>query len=187
MTRFRILTTILLAFAVLAAACGDDGTDTTAGSDPDDPAVSDDPDPGDVPAGPSDDDDDTADDTDDTADQPLGGGPYPIADITFDVDLGDGTATSYRLACLGDTATFTGDTTLTADQACLALNEPEVRSRLLTDDHLDRICTEQYGGPQVATVTGTLDDEPVDAAIDRVNGCGIDDWDRLLAALLPNA
>ena len=119
-------------------------------------------------------------------DEPLGAGPYPIADITFEVDAGDGT-TTYRLACLGDTATFTGDTALSADQACLALNDLDVRTRLLTDDHLDRMCTEQYGGPQIATVTGTLDDEPVDATIDRANGCGIDDWDRLLTAVLPPA
>ena len=179
MTRFRTLVAIVLAITLLAAACGEDDADTTAGGD----------DTGQLPV--DDTDDDTPTDDEPTLepgdDAPLGGGPYPIADISFAVDLGDGTTVEYRLACLGDTATFTGDTTLAADRACLALNELEVRTRLLGDDHLDRICTEIYGGPQVATLTGTLDDTPVDATIDRANGCGIDDWDRLLAPLLPAA
>ena len=184
MTRFRTLAAILLALTLLAAACGEDEADTAAVGDDsstddtsDELPVNDDPpsdEPGDEP-------------TLEPGDEPLGAGPYPIADITFEVDLGDGESTSYRLACLGDTATFTGDTALSADQACVALNDLEVRNRLLTDDHLDRMCTEQYGGPQIAGVTGTLDDEPVDATIDRANGCGIDDWDRLLTALLPPA
>lgn len=184
MTRFRILVAIVVSITLLAAACGDDDADTTAGGDTAD-------DTGQLPLDDTADDDAAASDdepvTEPGDDAPLGGGPYPIADISFDVDMGDGTTHEYRLACLGDTATFTGDTSLAADRACLALNELEVRSRLLGDDHLDRVCTEQYGGPQLATLTGTLDDQPVDATIDRANGCGIDDWDQLLAPLLPAA
>ena len=189
MTRFRTLVAILLALTLLAAACGDDDADTTA--------IGDDGDTADLPVNddePTDDepteepiDEPVEEPTDEPADQPLGGGPYPIADISFDVDPGDGTTIAYRLACLGDTATFTGETSLSAEQACLALNDLEVRNRLLTDDHLDRICTEQYGGPELATITGTLDDQPVDTTINRTNGCGIDDWDRLLITLLPAA
>ena len=40
-------------------------------------------------------------------------------------------------------------------------------------------CTEIYGGPQVATVKGTLNGEPVDARFSRSNGCEIDRWQRL--------
>ena len=183
MIRFRTLAAILLAITLLAAACGEDDADTTAVGD--DSTTDDTGD--ELPVNDGEPDGDSDDEpTLEPGDEPLGAGPYPIADITFEVDAGDGT-TTYRLACLGDTATFTGDTALSADQACLALNDLDVRTRLLTDDHLDRMCTEQYGGPQIATVTGTLDDEPVDATIDRANGCGIDDWDRLLTALLPPA
>lgn len=190
MTRFRIIAAILLALALLAGACGDDDADTAAVGDDSssDDATDDSGDDAQLPVDDEPADDEPADEpAAEPGDAPLGAGPYPIADVSFDVDLGDGTTFSYRLACLGDTATFTGDTSLAADQACLALNDLEVRNRLLTDDHLDRMCTEQYGGPQVATITGTLDDEPIDASIDRANGCGIDDWDRLLAALLPGA
>jgi hypothetical protein len=37
----------------------------------------------------------------------------------------------------------------------------------------ERACTQQYGGPEKARVTGTLDGEPVDVTIDRADGCGI--------------
>lgn len=172
MNRFRTLAASLLAIIVLAAACGDDTADiAVAGEEPSS----------------NDSNDELPVNDDEPTDESLNAGPYPIADLTFEVDLGDGVTAVYRLACLGDTATFNGDTALFADEACLALNDLELRSRLLTDDHLDRMCTEQYGGPQTASVTGTLTDEPVDTTITRANGCGIADWDRALITLLPSA
>ena len=190
MRRLTLLLGLLLGFALLATACGSDDDTTEAGSElpgETDDGAADDPAPDDEAP---DDDLDLDGDTDDTlpADAPLGAGPYPIADVSFSVDLGDGTTQDYRLACLGDTATFTGDAGgLDAAAACLALTDDEVRDRFLTDQHLDRICTEIFGGPELAGVTGTLDDQPIDTTVDRANGCGIDDWDRLLAALLPAA
>ncbi len=211
MNRLRTLATILLAISV-AVSCSDDGGAIFTGDEPsandvldDMPEINDEPadqpnepddqpnDTTDEPSEPDDEPDDTTDEPsepddepdDQLSDQPIGAGPYPIADIAFDVNQGNGATSTYRLACLGDTATFTGDTALVADHACLALAELEVRDRLLTDDHLGRRCTQQYGGPEVARITGTLDDEPIDATIDRTNGCGIADWGILLAALLP--
>lgn len=37
----------------------------------------------------------------------------------------------------------------------------------------DRMCTEQYGGPEVATVTGSIEGHPVNATFNRTNGCEI--------------
>jgi hypothetical protein len=37
-------------------------------------------------------------------------------------------------------------------------------------------CTQQYGGPQTATVKGRLRGEPVDATFSRENGCEIARW-----------
>ena len=48
------------------------------------------------------------------------------------------------------------------------------------------MCTEIYGGPQVATVRGTVDGEAVSATFSRTNGCEIGRWDRL-AVLLGSA
>jgi hypothetical protein len=47
-------------------------------------------------------------------------------------------------------------------------------------------CTQQYGGPQTATVEGTLRGEPVGATFSRVNGCEISRW-RDAAPLLDAA
>ena len=38
-------------------------------------------------------------------------------------------------------------------------------------------CTQQYGGPETARVTGSLDGKDVDAKFSRVNGCEIARWD----------
>ncbi len=45
------------------------------------------------------------------------------------------------------------------------------------------VCTEIYGGPQRASVVGTVDGVPVDARFSRVNGCEIARWDRLAVVL----
>lgn len=44
-------------------------------------------------------------------------------------------------------------------------------------------CTQQYGGPEKAHVTGTLEGRPVDVTIDRADGCGIAAYEQLFAAL----
>jgi hypothetical protein len=44
-------------------------------------------------------------------------------------------------------------------------------------------CTQQYGGPEAAQVTGTLRGRPVDVTIARTDGCGIADYEALFAAL----
>lgn len=38
-------------------------------------------------------------------------------------------------------------------------------------------CTQQYGGPEQATVKGTFKGEPVDAQFSRENGCEIARWE----------
>lgn len=43
----------------------------------------------------------------------------------------------------------------------------------------DQACTEIYGGPQTAKITGTYQGSEVDASFSRENGCEIDRWDAL--------
>ena len=45
-------------------------------------------------------------------------------------------------------------------------------------------CTEIYGGPQTARVTGTFRGEPVDARFSRTDGCQIARWDEHAALLV---
>lgn len=47
----------------------------------------------------------------------------------------------------------------------------------------DVACTELFGGPQTATIAGTLDRERVEARFSRVNGCEIARWDKVAPLL----
>lgn len=159
----RILTLIsLLLAATFITACGENDEQTTT-----------------VGSG----------DTSDTAkdDLPLGDGPYTIADLSISFTDAAGNLAEYRLACLGDTATFTGDVPpgVDAATACLSVATDTARMLLDPDVMVDRMCTEIYGGPETATVGGLLDDIEVDYEINRTNGCGIDDWERVFAGLIP--
>ena len=183
MRRARTPLSLVLVLTGFAAACGDDDdSTTTAGSDD----AGDQTDLEDVTDEP---DDEPADEPDDEP-LPIGGGPYPIADIFVFYSDGAGNTADYRLACLGDTATFTGDVPdgVDAATACLSLASDEARA-LLSDPAVgfDRMGTEGFGGPEVANVGGLLDDVEVDFEINRINGCGIDDWDRVFAGLVPPA
>ena len=64
------------------------------------------------------------------------------------------------------------------EAACALVEDPDNRSRLVDGPEPMQICTEIYGGPQIATVRGTVRGDAVDARFDRANGCGIADWDR---------
>jgi hypothetical protein len=56
-------------------------------------------------------------------------------------------------------------------------------ARALRDmDDPTRSCSLQYGGPERAHVTGTLEGRPVDVTLTRTNGCGIAGYDALFAA-----
>lgn len=67
---------------------------------------------------------------------------------------------------------------------CLALAETAIRDRLVLGEPGDRVCTEEWGGPEQATITGTFEGIDVDTDFHRANGCGIGDW-ALLDRILP--
>jgi len=46
-------------------------------------------------------------------------------------------------------------------------------------------CTQQFGGPETATVTGTFDGREVDAEYNRANGCEIARWEKAAPLLAP--
>ena len=47
----------------------------------------------------------------------------------------------------------------------------------------DVACTQQYGGPERARITGAVRDRAVEAELNRANGCEISRWDHLEALL----
>ncbi|MEU8520375.1 SSI family serine proteinase inhibitor [Streptomyces sp. NBC_01216] len=85
----------------------------------------------------------------------------------------DGT---FRLECGGQP----GGTHPAAADACRRLSQI---AREGTDPFQpvgkDRICTQQYGGPALAHVTGKWQGRSVDARFSRADGCEIDRWENL--------
>lgn len=101
--------------------------------------------------------------------------------LVVSVDPGDGSASStWTLRC--DPA---GGDHPAAAQACSWLaTVPDLRPDPFDPVAPDLACTEIYGGPQTATVTGTLDGQPVDSSFSRQNGCEIARWDTALPLLV---
>ncbi|WP_250444370.1 SSI family serine proteinase inhibitor [Actinotalea sp. C106] len=104
--------------------------------------------------------------------------PPPSTSLSVTVDAtGDGAARTYSLACdpaVGDHPD--------PEAACALLEE--VGTEAFAPVPRDASCTQQYGGPQTATVEGTLDGDPVDARFAYTDGCEILRWDAL-GDLLP--
>jgi hypothetical protein len=110
---------------------------------------------------------------------PADGSPAQ-ADLTVVVDDGAGGSSTWTLTCADGQA---GGTLPTAADACAQL--AAVGPQALAEPAADRMCTEIYGGPQTATITGTFAGSPVDVALSRTNGCEIGRWDELSALVGP--
>ena len=82
----------------------------------------------------------------------------------------------------GDETRGTGFLKNVAKPAC-AMARTGAVTTIATEHRGARICREGYGGPQRATITGSVGRKRVSITIDRSDGCGIDDWNRLLALL----
>jgi len=83
----------------------------------------------------------------------------------------------HRLSCGGQPA---GDLPDPAAACAQLAGRPDPFAELAAGT----MCTQQFGGPQTAHVTGTWAGEPVDLRLSRTDGCRIAQWDRL-GALLP--
>lgn len=100
---------------------------------------------------------------------------------------GSAAATSLTIEVTADAGAEPTTMTLTCDpaggdhpqpeQACEALEA--AGADVLEPVPADQACTMIYGGPQTATVTGTLDGVDVDATFSREDGCEVERWDRL--------
>jgi hypothetical protein len=86
-----------------------------------------------------------------------------------------------RLRCTGTRASASGYLRDTgAQRACRHARRV---ARLLTSAPGERACTQIYGGPERARVTGTIGTRRVARAFSRVNGCEIADWTRAVPLL----
>ena len=103
----------------------------------------------------------------------------PENDLTVELDRGDGSAVQRWTLICGDPVEGTHPA---AQQACDHLRGMDDPFAPIPDD---MVCTQQYGGPQTASVTGRWAGRPVDLALSRVDGCTIAQWDGL-GPLLPS-
>ena len=112
------------------------------------------------------------------ADDALAGSDPALNDLVVTQDLGDGSPPQrWTLVCAG---AVSGDHPQ-AEAACahlIAIEDP------FAPLPTDQMCTEVYGGPQTAAVSGVWNGEPVDLELSRSNGCQISQWDSL-GPLLP--
>ena len=94
-------------------------------------------------------------------------------DLAIGLDPGDGSAPfSWTLVCAGTAEGSHPD----PEAACTHLRGLEEPFAPLP---ADVACTEQYGGPETAHVTGVWGGEPVDLGLARNNGCTISQWASL--------
>jgi hypothetical protein len=71
-----------------------------------------------------------------------------------------------------------------ARAACdLLLTNPSAVRRLVEGREPGLMCTQQYGGPEEATVKGTIGGQAVNAGVNRRDGCGIAEWNMLTPLL----
>jgi hypothetical protein len=86
----------------------------------------------------------------------------------------DGTAVNYTLVCKGGVPVAESQHPKAA-AACTALKKnAAILNRAAPSK--DVSCTQQYAGPQVATVTGVGDGTPVETTFSLRDGCEIGAW-----------
>lgn len=106
--------------------------------------------------------------------------PTPAGtELTIVVRDATGAKTSWRLTC--DPA---GGDHPDPSAACAALTAHGERA--LPPVAKDLACTQVYGGPETASITGTWQGRRVVSAFSRTNGCEIARW-RAMTGLLPTA
>ena len=108
--------------------------------------------------------------------EPVSGGPAESF-LQVTVDRGDGTPpVTDTLVCAPEADGTYPDPAAVCDQL-------EGMADPFAPLPTDRACTEQYGGPETAQVTGRWAGEDVDLALSRTDGCAIDQWTRLAPLL----
>jgi hypothetical protein len=104
----------------------------------------------------------------------------PQTELTVSVKEKDSAAAkTWRLTC----GPVDGDHP-DARAACAALDKVKSQGKdPFAAPSEDQMCTQIYGGPQVATVKGTWQGKPVNATFTRKNGCEMERWADLAPLL----
>ena len=108
-------------------------------------------------------------------------GPAPVA---LTVRYFDGTEPDHvaHLRCRGDRSHADGFLRdAGASVACRRARR--IAAFLATPPRKGRICTQIYGGPQRARITGTIGTRRIDRRFKRTDGCEIGDWQHAVPLL----
>jgi len=81
------------------------------------------------------------------------------------------------LVCV-DSKPMESSTVQDPDAACAALVR-HAENVFFTRPDPNRACTQEYGGPQQAHVTGTIDGREVDKTFTLTDGCQISEWNAM--------
>jgi hypothetical protein len=111
-------------------------------------------------------------------------GAGQTVNLTLTVSDGEGKDAKATLTCDESTAEGTGFLESGAEEACR--NARDLEKFLTTPPPEDRACTQIYGGPQKARITGTFGEKDVAREITRSNGCDIEDWKQAQPLLDPS-
>ena len=96
--------------------------------------------------------------------------PRPVTDLVVRVDRdgrGPREAVERRIRCVS------------AQESAPCAAALALSPKVFEPVPADQVCTLQYGGPQRATVRGTLRGERVSGRFSRRNGCEIERWDAV--------
>lgn len=92
----------------------------------------------------------------------------------------------YDVGCFGDAFPVTPEVDgVDGAAGCGLLGDPTLLALLIDGVSPDQACTEIYGGPDEAFVTGEINGTPVDTTVSRSNGCEIDRWEQLVGLIPP--
>ncbi|PYI37851.1 serine protease inhibitor [Arthrobacter psychrolactophilus] len=88
-------------------------------------------------------------------------------------------ATPRVFRLVADGATPSAASNLPDSAAALAAVEQHGEKIFFALPDPTRVCTQQYGGPEIAVVTGWFEDQEVNASFSRTDGCEISRWQAL--------
>ncbi|HWI07774.1 MAG TPA: hypothetical protein VNT54_09695 [Solirubrobacteraceae bacterium] len=106
-------------------------------------------------------------------------------ELTVVYDDARGRTATGTLTCRGTDRRAEGALYRGVSAAELCARVRGLRDLLTREPDRTRACTQIYGGPQTARVTGTIGDEKVDRRFSRTNGCEIADYRRAAGMLRP--
>jgi hypothetical protein len=110
----------------------------------------------------------------------------PAVELNVLYDDGSGRKTTGALTCRGTESRATGALEGRGASAEKLCEQARGNAELLTTKpDKGRTCTQVYGGPETAVVTGAIDGEKVDRRFTRTNGCEIADYARASGLLQP--